>query len=71
MEQVLVRESPITWTRSNSPCTGFLTNRESPRRYFPNLAEKSINVDMIIQNVSEDGFTNLSFTIATEDIEKT
>jgi aspartate kinase len=38
---------------------------------FEKLAEKSINVDMIIQNVSEDGFTSLSFTIATEDIGKT
>jgi len=38
---------------------------------FEKLAEKSINVDMIIQNVSEEGFTNLSFTVSIEDIEKT
>jgi len=38
---------------------------------FSRLAEKSINVDMIIQNISEEGYTNLSFTVTTEDIEKT
>ena len=38
---------------------------------FEMLSEKSINVDMIVQNVSEDGFTDLSFTVTTEDIEKT
>jgi aspartate kinase len=37
---------------------------------FSKLAEQGINVDMIIQNVSEDGHTNLSFTVSTEDIDK-
>ncbi len=40
-------------------------------KIFSPLAEMGINVDMIIQNVSEDGFTDLSFTISTSDIEKT
>ncbi len=38
---------------------------------FSKIAEKGIDVDMIIQNISEDGYTDLSFTISTEDIEKT
>ncbi len=38
---------------------------------FSKLAEKNINVDMIIQNISEEGFTNLSFTVPTEDRERT
>jgi aspartate kinase len=37
---------------------------------FSALAERGINVDMIVQNVSEDGYTDLSFTIGTSDIEK-
>ncbi len=37
---------------------------------FSKIAELGINVDMIIQNVSEDGYTDLSFTVSTEDIEK-
>jgi len=38
---------------------------------FLKIAEKGINVDMIIQNISEDGYTDLSFTVPTEDIKKT
>jgi len=40
-------------------------------RIFENLAEKNINVDMIIQNIGADGYTDLSFTVSTEDVEKT
>ncbi|MFC1650008.1 aspartate kinase [Candidatus Latescibacterota bacterium] len=38
---------------------------------FEKIAEKGINVDMIIQNVSEEGLADLSFTVSSEDIEKT
>ncbi len=34
------------------------------------LAEAAINVDMIIQNVSIDGYTDLTFTIPTTDLNK-
>ncbi len=37
---------------------------------FAKLAEKGINVDMIIQNIGQEGHANLSFTVGTEDIEK-
>lgn len=38
---------------------------------FAKLADKGVNVDMIIQNIGADGFTDLSFTVSTGDIEKT
>lgn len=38
---------------------------------FSKLAEKGVNVDMIIQNIGQKGFANLSFTVSTEDIAKT
>jgi len=38
---------------------------------FSKLAEKGINVDMIIQNIGEEGYADLSFTVSTEDIDKT
>ncbi|MBM09025.1 MAG: aspartate kinase [Magnetovibrio sp.] len=39
---------------------------------FGPLADASINVDMIVQSVSEDGeATNLTFTVATNDLERT
>lgn len=38
---------------------------------FGPLAEASVNVDMIVQNVSEDGrFTDLTFTVAHSDLER-
>jgi len=40
-------------------------------RIFTAVAAKKINVDMIIQNVSKDGKTDLSFTVPSEDLENT
>lgn len=40
-------------------------------RIFGPLAEASINVDMIVQNVSDDGrFTDLTFTVQAADMER-
>ncbi|OCA91566.1 aspartate kinase [Bacillus sp. FJAT-27225] len=38
---------------------------------FAALAKNSINVDIIIQNVTGEGTANLSFSIKTEDLERT
>jgi aspartate kinase len=37
---------------------------------FGALANNNINVDMIIQNVSQQGYTDISFTVLKEDLEK-
>ena len=37
---------------------------------FEPLAKASISVDMIIQNVSEQGHTDLSFTLAREELDE-
>ncbi|MBI4846821.1 MAG: aspartate kinase [Candidatus Omnitrophica bacterium] len=39
-------------------------------RIFKELAEKEINVDMIIQNVSRTGYTDLSFTVPHADLNR-
>jgi len=36
---------------------------------FCPLADADINVDMIVQNVSEDGFTDLTFTVQSADFD--
>ena len=38
---------------------------------FSKLATNGINVDMIIQNVGQDGTTNLGFTVPENELEKT
>ncbi|MDO8527807.1 MAG: aspartate kinase [Deltaproteobacteria bacterium] len=40
-------------------------------RFFAPLAEAGINVDMIVENLSEDGTTDLAFTVAKVDLRKT
>jgi len=37
-------------------------------RVFTGLAEANVNVDMIIQNVSEAGMTDISFTVPKDDL---
>ncbi|MFH1737277.1 MAG: aspartate kinase, partial [Actinomycetota bacterium] len=37
---------------------------------FNALAKENVNIDMIIQNVSEAGFTDISFTVDTADLTK-
>lgn len=39
-------------------------------RIFSWIAENNINIDMIIQNISEQGFTDMSFTVSREDVEQ-
>ncbi|WP_291490224.1 aspartate kinase [Desulfurella sp.] len=39
-------------------------------RIFGAIAEKNINVDVIVQNASEAGFTDISFTVARNEAEK-
>ena len=40
-------------------------------RIFAPIAKGGINVDMIVQNVSKDGYTDLSFTVSDEELERT
>jgi len=40
-------------------------------KIFKKIAEANINIDMIIQNVSRTGYTDLSFTAMKRDIKKT
>lgn len=37
-------------------------------RIFGHVADEQVNVDMIVQNVSEDGRTDVSFTLPKEDL---
>ncbi|MDO8461858.1 MAG: aspartate kinase [Deltaproteobacteria bacterium] len=39
-------------------------------KLFTTISGANINVDMIIQNVSEDGFTDITFTVPRSDLKK-
>ena len=40
-------------------------------RIFQEIADTHINIDMIIQNISHEGTTDVSFTVAKKDLEAT
>jgi len=65
--------SGITYSRDEAKVT-LMRVSDQPgvaARIFGPLAEGNINVDMIVQNVSEDGqSTDLTFTVATGDLDK-
>ena len=71
VEQELV--SGIAYSRDEAKIT-LVKVRDKPgvaAAIFGPLADASINVDMIVQNVSEDGkATNLTFTVTTDDLER-
>ncbi|MDZ4064969.1 MAG: aspartate kinase, partial [Coriobacteriia bacterium] len=68
MEQAII--SGVTHDTSEAK----VTIRDVPDRpgvaaiVFNKLAEDNVNVDMIIQNVSEAGSTDISFTVPNEDL---
>ena len=64
--------SGIAYARDESKVT-LLKIADKPgvaAQVFGPLADASINVDMIVQNVSEDGFTDLTFTVQGSDLER-
>ena len=71
MEEVLV--SGVTMNKKEAK----VTVCDAPDRpgiaavIFKHLAEKNINVDMIIQNISRTGYTDVSFTVPVEELNKT
>jgi len=70
MEKVLV--SGVTYNRNEAKIT-IVKVPDKPgiaSRIFTPISEASINVDMIIQNVSEDGFTDLTFTVPETELKR-
>ncbi|MCX8093667.1 MAG: aspartate kinase [Candidatus Goldbacteria bacterium] len=70
MEKVVV--SGITYNKNEAKIT-ILNVPDRPgiaAFIFTKIAEADINVDMIVQNISQKGTTDISFTILKKDLEK-
>jgi aspartate kinase len=71
MEKVVVRA--VTLNRNEAK----VTMRDVPdkpgvaAKIFKAIADEGINVDMIVQNISRTGYTDLSFTAAKDNLSKT
>ena len=71
MESVLVRGIAHDMTEAKVTLRGVPDRPGIAATVFNRIAEEGINVDMIVQNVSRDGLTDLSFTVPRPDLRKT
>lgn len=71
MEQVLV--SGVTGDHNQAKVTvvGVPDQPGIAAKIFVAIAESAVNVDMIIQNVSQDSLTDISFTVPREELKTT
>ncbi len=70
MEDVVIRGVSADRTEAKLTVTHIPDRPGQAARLFQILADAAINVDMIVQNVSADGFTDISFTVPRADLDK-
>ncbi len=70
MEKLFV--SGVTYSKDEAKVTvyGVPDKPGNAGAIFRTIADENINVDMIVQDVSEDGITNISFTVGTAELKK-
>ena len=68
MEQPIVSGIAIDKNQARVSLRGVKDKPGIAAEIFKALADKNINVDMIIQNVGEDGTTNLGFTVPQNEL---
>ena len=71
MEQMIIRGIAADKNQAKATLLGVPDTPGVAARIFKALAGANINVDMIVQNVSAAGVTDVSFTVAKDDINKT
>lgn len=71
MEDVIVRGVSADTDQVKVTIEGVPDRPGVAARIFRELAGASINIDMIIQNISAQGQTDISFTVPAEDLAKT
>jgi aspartate kinase len=70
MEDVLVRGITLNEDEAKVTVCDVPDKPGMAARIFVELARKGINVDMIVQNVSRTGHTDMSFTVMARDLQK-
>jgi aspartate kinase len=68
MEEAVVTAVTHDTSEAKVTVSGVPDNPGVAARLFRALANKSINVDMIVQNTSVHGTTDISFTVPTDDL---
>jgi aspartate kinase len=70
MESVVVRGVSLDREQAKITVAGVPDRPGFAARIFSALAAASINIDMIIQNISAEGVTDISFTVGREEMNK-
>jgi aspartate kinase len=69
MEQAIVSAVVHDVSEAKVTVSGVPDKPGVAARVFRALADRNVNVDMIVQNVSEHGVTDISFTVPRDDLE--
>jgi aspartate kinase len=70
MEAVVIRGVAVDKSQAKVTVAGVPDKPGIAARVFKSIADANINIDVIVQNVSEKGFTDISFTLAGNDAAK-
>ncbi len=70
MESVVVRGVSLDRKQAKITITGVPDKPGFASRLFRALADAAINVDMIVQNISAAGVTDISFTVGSDELDK-
>ena len=68
MEKAIISGVPHDTSEAKVTLAGCPTSRASRRGRCALIADEAINVDMIVQNVSHEGTTDISFTVPKADL---
>lgn len=71
MEQPIIRAVTHDQSESKVTVSGVSDKPGVSASLFRALADAGVNVDMIVQNASDAGKTDISFTVPTEDLDRT
>lgn len=70
MEDVLVRGVAADKNQAKVTLRGVTDTPGVAARLFQAVADAGVNVDIIVQNISEENLTDISFTVARDDLVK-
>lgn len=70
MEDVLVRGVAADKNQAKVTLRGVEDTPGVAARLFTSIADADINVDIIVQNISREGYTDISFTVPIDDLPK-
>ena len=70
MEQVVVRGISVERNQAKVIITNVPDRPGCAARIFTAVAEAQLNIDVIVQNISAPGTTNIAFTLDRDDLEK-